>query len=142
MKILLDSNVALDAVLIREPFYNSAEKVIGLSQGGIGLFISASAITDIYYIVRKSTGNKKTAITLIKNLLENIDIAAVTGNEIREAISLDWGDFEDAVQYAAGETIAVDYIVTRNKSDFASAILPVVSPDEFMALLIPPDKLE
>ena len=142
MKILLDSNVAIDAVLKREPFYNSAEKVIGLSQGGIGLFISASAITDIYYIVRKSTGNKKTAITLIKNLLENIDIAAVTGNEIRQAISLDWGDFEDAVQYAAGETIAVDYIVTRNKSDFASAILPVVSPDEFMALLIPPDKLE
>jgi len=139
MKILLDSNIAIDAVLKREPFYNSAEKVIGLSQGGIGLFISASAVTDIYYIVRKSTGNKETAITLIKDLLENIDIAAVTGNEIRQAISLDWGDFEDAVQYAAGETIAVDYIVTRNKSDFASAVLPVVTPDELLALLIPPD---
>ena len=124
----------------REPFYNSAEKVIGLSQGGIGLFISASTITDIYYIVRKSTGNKKTAITLIKDLLENIDIAAVTGNEIRQAINLDWGDFEDAVQYAAGETIAVDYIVTRNKKDFASAVLPVVTPDELLELLIPPEK--
>jgi len=126
--------------LKREPFYNSAEKVIGLSQGGIGLFISASTITDIYYIVRKSTGNKKTAITLIKDLLENIDIAAVTGNEIRQAINLDWGDFEDAVQYAAGETIAVDYIVTRNKKDFASAVLPVVTPDELLELLIPPEK--
>ena len=52
---------------------------------------------------------------------------------------MDWGDFEDAVQYAAGETIAVDYIVTRNKSDFASAVLPVVTPDELLALLIPPD---
>jgi predicted nucleic acid-binding protein len=140
MKILLDSNIVIDAILKREPFSNSAEKIIGLSQGGIGLFISASAVTDIYYIVRKSTDNKKTAITLIKDLLENIDIAAVTGNEIRQAISLDWGDFEDAVQYAAGETIAVDYIVTRNKSDFASAALPVVNPDEFLALLIPPDK--
>jgi len=143
MKILLDSNIAIDAVLKREPFYNLAVKVIGLSQGGIGLFISASTITDIYYIVRKSTGNKETAMTLIKDLLENIDIAAVTGNEIRQAISLDWGDFEDAVQYAAGETIAVDYIVTRNKSDFASSVLPVVSPDEFLALLMmPPDKSE
>ena len=140
MKILLDSNIAIDAVLKRAPFYNSAEKVIGLSQGGIGLFISASAITDIYYIVRKSTGNKETAITLIKDLLENIDIAAVTGNEIHQAISLDWGDFEDAVQYAAGEALAVDYIVTRNKSDFISAVLPVVTPDELLALLIPHDK--
>jgi len=140
MKILLDSNIAIDAVLKREPFYNSAEKIIGISQGGIGLFISASAVTDIYYIVRKSTGNKETAMALIKDLLENISIAAVTGNEIRQAISLDWGDFEDAVQYAVGETIAVDYIVTRNKSDFASAVLPVVSPDELLALLIPHEK--
>jgi len=142
MKILLDSNIALDVVLKREPFYSSAEKIIGLSQGGIGLFISASAITDIYYVVRKTTGSKETAIILIKDLLENIDVAAVTGNEIRQAISLDWGDFEDAVQYTAGETIAVDYIITRNRSDFASAVLPVVSPDEFLALLILPDKSE
>jgi len=137
MKILLDSNIAIDVALKREPFYNSAEKVIGLSQGGIGLFISASTITDIYYIVRKSTGNKETAITLIKGLLENIDIATVTGNEIRQAVNLNWGDFEDAVQYAVGESIAVDYIVTRNKNDFASAVLPVVNPDELLALLIP-----
>jgi len=142
MKILLDSNIAIDVVLKREPFYNSAVKVIGLSQGGIGLFISASTITDVYYIVRKSTGNKETAMTLIKDLLENIDIAAVTGNEIRQAISLDWSDFEDAVQYAAGESIAVDYIVTRNKTDFASTSLPIVNPDELLALLIPPDKSE
>jgi hypothetical protein len=79
-------------------------------------------------------------MTLIKDLLENVDVAAVTGNEIRQAVNLDWGDFEDAVQYAVGESIAVDYIVTRNKNDFASAILPVVSPDEFLALLIPSDK--
>jgi predicted nucleic acid-binding protein len=140
MKILLDSNIAIDAVLKREPFYISAGKVIGLSQGGIGLFLSASAITDIYYIVRKSTGNRKTAMTLIKDLLENVNVAAVTSNEIRQAVNLDWGDFEDAVQYAVGESIAVDYIVTRNKNDFASAVLPVVSPDEFLALLIPSDK--
>jgi len=79
-------------------------------------------------------------MSLLKNLLTTVDIAAVTGNEIHQAVNLDWDDFEDAVQYVAGEAIAVDYIVTRNKSDFASAVLPVVSPDELLALLIPPDK--
>jgi predicted nucleic acid-binding protein len=102
MKILIDSNVALDALLKREPFYGSAVNVIRISQGGIGLFVSASTITDIYYIARKSKGSKEIAINLIKDLLENVDVAAVTGNEIHKAISLDWGDFEDAVQYAAG----------------------------------------
>jgi predicted nucleic acid-binding protein len=136
MKILIDSNVALDALLKREPFYDSATNVISLSQGGIGLFISASTITDIYYIARKSKSSKKIAITLIKDLLENVDVAAVTSNEIRQAVSLDWGDFEDAVQYAVGESIAVNYIVTRNKADFASTTLPVVSPEELLALLV------
>ena len=141
MKILIDANVALDVLLRRQPFLASGIQVLGLSKLGIALFLSASTITDIYYIISRTLKSKKIAMSLLKNLLATVDVAAVTGNEIRQAISLDWGDFEDAVQYAAGETIAVDYIVTRNKSAFASTILPVVSPDEFLALLTPHDKL-
>jgi len=137
MKVLLDSNIALDVVLKNEPFYESASDVIGLSQGGVGLFISASAITDIHYIVSRAMKSKKIAMSLLKDLLENIDVAAVTGYEIRLAVNLDWSDFEDAVQYVAGKSIKVDYIVTRNKADFVSATLPVVSPDELLSLLIP-----
>jgi predicted nucleic acid-binding protein len=140
MKILIDTNIAIDALLKRQPFLASSVQVLGLSKLGISLFLSASSITDIYYITSRTLKSKKTAMSLIKSLLATVDIAAVTGNEIRQAISLDWSDFEDAVQYAVGESIAVDYIVTRNKNDFASAILPVVSPDEFLALLIPTDQ--
>jgi predicted nucleic acid-binding protein len=136
MKILLDSNVALDVILKNQSFLASSVKVIGLVELGIELFLSASAITDIYYIASRALQSKKTAMSLLKDLLEKVDVADVTGNEIRRAVNLDWGDFEDAVQYAAGESIAVDYIVTRNKADFASATVPVVSPDELLALLI------
>ena len=135
MKILVDSNVAIDVLLKNEPFYASSVKIVGLSKLGIQLFLSASAVTDIYYIVTRSLKNKKIAMDLLKDLLKKVDVAAVTGNEIRQAVNFDWDDFEDAVQYAAGESIAVDYIVTRNKKDFASTVLPVVSPDDLLALL-------
>ena len=135
MKILLDSNIAIDVILKNQPFWASGAKVMGLAELGIRLFLSASTITDIYYIVSRAMKSKKIAMSLLKDLLENVDVAAVTDNEIRQAVNLDWDDFEDAVQYAAGESIAVDYIVTRNKRDFASAALPVVSPDELLALL-------
>ena len=135
MKILVDANVALDVLLKRQPFYASGVKILGLSKGGIEIFISASSITDIFYIVRKELKSKEAAITLLKNLIVNVDIAAVSGNEIRRAINLDWGDFEDAVQYAAGESIAADYLVTRNTSDFASVVLPVVTPDGFLNII-------
>lgn len=47
-------------------------------------------------------------------------------------VALDWGDFEDAVQYAAGERLAVDYIVTRNPADFSSSPIKAVTPDQFI----------
>ena len=68
-------------------------------------------------------------------MIRNLNIAAVSDNEIRRAIDLEWVDFEDAVQYAAGEGIAVDYLITRNTSDFSSAILPVVTPDDFLLII-------
>ena len=135
MKILIDANIALDVLLERQPFCDTGIQILGLSKGGIELFISASTITDIYYIIRKELRSKETAASLVKNLLKSVDIAAVTGSEIRRAIDLDWGDFEDAVQYAAGEAILADYIITRNKSDFSSASLSVVTPEDFLIKL-------
>jgi len=136
MKILIDANVALDVLLERQPFYISGAKVLGLSKGGIELFLSASAVTDIYYIIRKELKSKEAALTLLRNLLASVDIAAVTNNEIHRAIDLNWSDFEDAVQYATGETIAVDYFVTRNTSDFSAADFPVVTPDELLSIIV------
>jgi len=139
MKILIDANVALDVLLERQPFYISGVKILSLSKGGIELFLSASTVTDIYYIIRKELKDKEAALTLLKNLLANVDVAAVTNNEIHRAIALHWSALEDAVQYAAGETIDVDYLVTRNISDFSSAHYPVVTPDSLLSILIGKD---
>ena len=139
MKILIDANVALDVLLERQPFYVSGVRVLGLSKGGIELFISASTVTDIYYIIRRELKNKDAALSLLKNLLTSVDVAAVTNSEIYRAIDLNWSDLEDAVQYAAGETLAVDYLVTRNISDFTAAAYPVVTPDELINILVNKD---
>ena len=136
MNILIDTNVALDALLERHPFCAAAARVLSLSTLGVGIFVSASAITDIYYISRKRIGSKKAAMELVKRLLLNADAATIGDTEIRRAIALDWGDFEDAVQYAAGECLAVDYIITRNSADFTAAALPVVTPEGFLSLVV------
>ena len=72
-------------------------------------------------------------------MLTSVDVAAVTNNEIHRAIDLNWSDLEDAVQYASGETIAVDYLVTRNTSDFSAADYPVVTPDALLSILVVKD---
>lgn len=136
MKILIDTNVILDVLLKRQPFCAVGTRVLSLSQGGIELFVSASAATDMYYIIRKNLGSKNSAVALLKNLFSSVAAASVTDAEIRRAIDLDWGDFEDAVQYAAGERLSVDYIVTRNVADFKLTDLPVVTPEALLAAFI------
>ena len=135
MKILVDANIALDVLLKRHPFYITGTQILGLSKGGIDLFISATTITDIYYIVQKILKDQNATMCLLKNLLESVQIASVNDSEIRRAIVLGWDDFEDAVQYATGENIAVDYLVTRNTTDYNSVAFPVVTPDELLNII-------
>jgi predicted nucleic acid-binding protein len=128
MKVLIDTIVALNKLLNQPGFYDGSEAIYKLAEiGQITGYISASAITDIYYIVGKSLG-KKTARETIKKMLQVFQPAAVTGNDIFKALELEWGDFEDAVQFVIGEGLSVDYIITCNAKDFSSSNIPTVTP--------------
>ena len=74
MRILIDTNVVLDVLLKREPFNKTAVDVLNLvKRKDVCEYISASAVTDIYYI----------ACRQLKNLLTVVSVAGVTEQEIR-----------------------------------------------------------
>jgi len=75
-------------------------------------------------------------MALLKSLLNAVGVAKLSDNEIYRAIALEWDDFEDAVQFACGESLSVDYVVTRNKDDFAASNITVVTPKELIGLLL------
>ena len=136
MNVLIDTNVVLDILLKREPFHQSAARVNVLSEKGlITGYMSASAVTDVYYIAQKETKRKDTAMELLRNLLKTVRVAAVTEGSVKEALDLNWNDFEDAVQYVAGKGISADYVITRNPSDFAGSEIEIITPDAFVDLL-------
>ena len=123
-------------VLINNPiFFVSSKKMFDFAeQKQITGFISASAITDIFYIAQRKLG-KKTTKEAIKRVLQVFHPATVTDNDIYQALDLEWDDFEDSVQYIVGEGLAVDYIVTRNTQDFSSGTIPAVSPEQFLEII-------
>ena len=135
MKVLLDSNVALNKLLSQPDFYSGANVIFSLAEmGQITGYISSSAVTDIYYIARKSLG-KVVAREATKKMLQIFQPAAVTGNDIFKALDLEWGDFEDSVQFVVGENLAVDYIITRNVRDFSFSSIPAVTPEQFIKII-------
>lgn len=135
MKCLIDTNVILDVLLKREPFYNDSASVLTLSgQEDITLYVTASSITDIYYIAYQTLRNKEKVKQMLRKLLKIVLIAGVSGDEIRNALALPWRDFEDSVQYSVALLQEMDGIVTRNPSDYKKAEMKIWKPEEFLLL--------
>lgn len=133
MKVLFDTNIILDLLLDRQPFCENSEKVIDLSATKLlEGYVSASAITDIYYIAYRGIKDKEMVCSLLERLLEIVSVAGVSDLEIKSALRANWNDFEDAVQYFAAQSIDVSYIITRNKKDYLEGKINVVEPQEFL----------
>lgn len=136
MKILIDTNIVLDFLLTREGLHESSSKIIKLAyEEDTFEYVTASSITDIYYLVNKNVKNSKETKEKIKLLLELISVLEVSSSDIKEALNLDWKDFEDSVQYVVALHHGVDLIITRNKTDFQDSTLPVYTPDEFLEIV-------
>lgn len=135
MKLLIDTNVVLDVLLRREPFFRTAAEVLNLTQRDeVREYVSASAITDIYYIANKQMKDRDAVRDLLKRLLMIVSVAAVSKWEIQNALNLAWGDFEDSVQYSVALLNEMDGIVTRNPSDYQDANIRIWLPEQALEL--------
>jgi len=134
MKILIDTNVALDFLLHRKD-YACALDIFGMAEKKyITGYISASAITDIFFLAKGTLGKKPTKKAM-KDMLQVFKPASVTDSHIYQALDLEWDDFEDSIQYIVGESFSADYIVTRNTRDYSSGSIPAVSPEDFLKFI-------
>ncbi|MCL2036704.1 MAG: PIN domain-containing protein [Oscillospiraceae bacterium] len=136
MKFLIDTNVVLDYFLRREPFYADSSKVILLSEKEyIEGFVSASSVTDIFYIAERNLKDSGIVRKMLEKLLKTIRVAAVGEKTIHEALDLKWKDFEDSVQYSTAQGIWVDYIITRDSKHFNDSQIKAISPKELLDLI-------
>lgn len=135
MDVFIDTNVLIDVLAKRDPFYGSSAQVWSLAENGsIHGLISAISFNNIYYVVRKLR-NRKTAERMMILMRDAFDVTALDKQILGQAIDAGFKDFEDAIQYMSALHAGVDCLVSRNPKDFPRKDLPVVSPEEFIASL-------
>lgn len=134
--LFLDTNVVIDFLGNRIPFSNSAAKLFNFSLANKArLYIAAVSFNNIYYILRQSKTERDT-MTLLSKIATMATIGNVTDRVIKDSLISGFRDFEDAIQYNTALYINnIDAIVTRNKKDFKKSNLPILAPDEAVALL-------
>jgi len=136
MKVLYDTNVVLDYLVQREPFYHDSREVIILSaEKKLDGIIGAGSIADIYYIGRKNYHSTEKSLNLIIDLLKLVTLVDTKAYDITIALSFKMYDFEDAIIAATALRETTDYIITRNVKDFAESPIPAITPGEFLSLV-------
>lgn len=128
MKLLIDTNVILDMVLKRSCCDISMELFRKVKETGASAYITASSVTDIFYIIRKETRDISRTYVVMENIFRLVAVLSVTEKDIQDAFGQKWKDFEDCVQYMTGKNSNMDYIITGNCKDYADALLPVMTP--------------
>ena len=132
LRILIDTNICIDAIQKRKPFDIQSQKILDYSEKGIidGL-VAAHSFDTIFYILSQ-TASQENVYRAIEGLRRTVDIANVSREIIDQALQIKWPDFEDAVHYQAALAAGCEAVVTRNPKDFLSDGLPVLSPQQFL----------
>jgi predicted nucleic acid-binding protein len=133
--ILLDTNIILDIALRREPHFIHASKLFDLiDEKLIKGYITATSLTDIYYIARKEKSRNE-AKEFIFDLIKILEVLEVDKAIVQDALASDIDDFEDGVQVYAAKYNEIKTIVTRNKKDFQKSRLEILTPKELIQQL-------
>lgn len=136
MKVLIDTNVIIDALTSREPWNKSAETIFIMAANHMmDMYITASSATDIYYLVRKHLHSADSAKQVMGKLYSLVGILSVSGAECVDALASPVNDYEDAVVERVSAKANIDYIITRNVKDYQQGIVKAILPDNLISLM-------
>lgn len=131
MRVLIDTNVVLDYILNREPYSESARKIVAACEKRkISGCIAEHTVSNMFFILRKvyTIAERKEILLAVCTLF---DVECVDTGKIQNALKNDeFDDFEDCLQMECAKEYHADYIVTRNVADFSGSDIPCVEPEQ------------
>ena len=127
----VDTNVILDVLLQNEGFWQDSLKIFRLAElGQIRACVSASSMTDIFYVAKKKL-TAPIARDAIEKLLNLFTIVGVDGDDLRGALTFPIDDMEDALQVWCAKKTKADVLITRDTDGFIDTGIPVIAPSDF-----------
>ena len=134
-RILIDTNVLLDYLLTREPFYEDAKNLlIACVEGRTKGCIAAHSIPNMFFILRKDYTSKERREVLF-NLCSIFDVEGIDKAKLLSGLeNEDFTDFEDCLQMECAKSYGADYIVTRNVADYSVSEIKAIEPKDYLKL--------
>ena len=131
-RIFIDSDIILDLLCKREPFYAFAADVFTLGDlGKLELVTTSVVFANVFYILRKTSGIEK-AKELLRKLRIIISVVPVDEKTVDLALNSKFSDFEDGLQYFTAREHDIRVILTRNIKDYKEKDLVIQTPEQYL----------
>ncbi len=132
-RLFLDTNIVMDMLQRREPFFLAAANIFALSaRKEVELYVTPiTYATASYLIGKRDESSVKPMLLRLRSLSH---VACTDELVVEQALLSEFSDVEDALQYFSASNQSVDYIITRNKQDFKASKIPVLTADEFFTI--------
>ena len=133
-KVLIDLNIILD-FLNKRNFHQEAAQLINMcAESTLTGYICAHEVTTLSYFLLKEQKDKNKVVTAISTLLDIFQIIPIDETILKAALLSPITDYEDAVIEVSAVKFNVDYILSRNISDFKLSRIPTYTPEQFFLL--------
>jgi predicted nucleic acid-binding protein len=133
-RVFLDTDVILDLLLAREPFFGAAAALfVALQDGRIEGCVSPLIFSNLFYILRQQLSAPET-MTALRKLRLLVRVLPIDEQVVDLALASSFKDFEDALQYYTALAHDLGALVTRNKRDYREAKLPILDARECVEL--------
>tara|TARA_B100000949_G_C14177375_1_gene405923 strand:- start:177 stop:599 length:423 start_codon:yes stop_codon:yes gene_type:complete len=131
-RLFIDTNVMLDFLGERQPFYQPIAKLATLAdKGKVEIFVSPISFATVNYFLSKSESSK-VAMKKLRKFKILSRICKLDEHTIEKGLNSSFKDFEDSLQYFSAVDSDCEIIITRNGKDFKKSLIPVMTAEEYL----------
>ena len=132
MVVLIDTNIIIDFLLSREPFYEAASDIMKkCASKELNGYVAIHSIPNLWYILRRIPEMQRRE--WLRDICSVLQVAGANHEDILRAIdNKEFSDFEDCLQDRCAARVGANYIVTRNVIDFTNSAIPALTPEDLL----------
>ena len=132
VRLFLDTNIMLDFLGERLPFYDSIAKIATLAdKRQITIVVSALSYSTVGYFLSKYE-KKEVAKEKLRKFKIISEICDLNEQIIEKGLNSNFSDFEDSLQYFSAISSDCSILITRNGKDFKNSSIPVMTAEEYL----------
>jgi predicted nucleic acid-binding protein len=133
-KIFVDSDIVLDLLTGRAPHHLSAAALFSLAEKGkVSIYVSSLTFANVHYVLSRQLNNEK-ARNILATFKTLVTVLPVDDIIVERALSSEFKDFEDALQYHTALENRLNILLTRNLKDYKKAQIQVFTAQQYLKI--------